>query len=196
MILNRWIIIVVGLIQNILMNMIKGISDEQKLAEIKKLAGVPLDKEFQINMVYSDEEWKRLYQSTLKILNVSAEQADEIYAGYFLKEALRLFPTWFKMSKNSYEFLLIQPTIHNCFATGVVDKESRDAINDKFRVEKFDNKIITHYKSPNGHCNLYKELAKSVINHYGDEASIEERKCAKLGEEGCEIHIEWTQRAT
>lgn len=186
----------VGLIQKILIDMIKGVSDEKTLIEIKKLAGLPIDKEFQINLVYSDEEWHRLLKATHKILKVTPEQADVIYAEYFLKDALHRFPTWFDMSKNSYELLLIQPTIHNCFATGVANKESRDAINDKFRVEKLQDKIITHYKSPNGHCNLYKELAKSVINHYHDEATIDEKSCMKLGADECEIHIEWTKLGT
>lgn len=173
--------------------MIQNISDEKTLLEIKKLAGIPLDKEFQINLVYSDDEWQKLLQATLKVLKITPEQADALYADYFLKDALKRFPTWFEMSRNSYEFLLIQPTIHNCFATAVVNKESRDAINDKFKVEKFDKKIITRYKSTNGHCNLYKELAKKVIKHYGDEATVDEKKCMKSGADECEIHVEWNK---
>ena len=36
---------------------------------------------------------------------------------------------------------------------------SRDLIKDKFRIEKLDNKLITHYRSPNRHCHLYVSLA-------------------------------------
>lgn len=181
----------VGLIQKILFDMIRQIKDENTLNQIKKLANVPLDKEFQINLVYSDEEWQRLLTASLEVLKVTPEQVDLLYADHFMKDSLERFPTWFEMCKNSYEFLLIQPTIHNCFATGVADQASRDAINDKFKVEKFPNKIITHYKSSNKHCGLYKALANCVLKHYNEEAVIEETQCMKNGAEACEIHVEW-----
>lgn len=185
----------VGLIQKILVDMIRNLANEESLNEIKTLANVPLDKEFQINAVYSDEEWQNLFKATLKVLNVTHEQANEVYAKYFLKDALERFPTWFQMSKNSYEFLLIQPTIHNCFATGVADQKHRDAINDKFKIEKLPEKIITHYKSSNHHCGLYMKLAQEVINHYKDEAIIEEKKCMQDGHDACEIHVQWSKLA-
>lgn len=185
----------VGLIQKILVDMIKDITNEETLNEIKKLANIPLDREFQINVVYSDEEWQKLFKATLSVLKITDEQADEVYAKYFLKDSLERFPTWFQMSKNSYEFLLIQPTIHNCFATGVADQKHRDAINDKFKVEKFPGKIITHYKSSNNHCGLYMKLAQEVINHYKDQAIIEEKKCMKSGGDECEIHVQWSNLA-
>lgn len=183
----------VGLIQKILFDMIREIGGEQGLLEVKRLANVPLDKEFQINLVYSDEEWQRLLDAATQLLNVTREEVDAIYAEYFMKDSLKRFPTWFNMSKNSYEFLSIQPTIHNCFATGVADQQSRDEINDKFRVEKFPNKLITHYRSPNHHCGLYKALAQCVINHYQDQASIEEKQCMKQNHDECEIHIQWSK---
>lgn len=171
--------------------MVKAIAGEDAIIEIKRIAKVPLDKTFQMNLVYADDEWQRLLAATLKVLKITPEQADEIYADYFGKDAVKRFPTWFQMSKNSYEFLLIQPTIHNCFATGVVDPKDRKTINDKFKVEKLPNKIITHYRSFNNNCGLYKSLAKWVINYYKDEATIEEKKCMKSGDQECEIHIQW-----
>lgn len=166
---------------------------EETLKKIKKLAQVPHDKNFQINLVYSDEEWQRLLKATLEILQLPVEQIFEVYADYFCKDAIKRFPTWFSMCKNSYEFLLIQPTIHNCFATGVVDTKDRKAINDKFTVEKFDNEITTHYHSPNNLCGLYKSLAKWVINYYRDEAVIQEKQCMQLGASECEINIQWSK---
>lgn len=183
----------VGLIQKLFLDMIQALGGDATVAEIKKQAGVPLDKEFQINEVYPDEEWHRLLAAGLKVLNMTEDQANEHYADYFAKDALRRFPTWFEMSKNSYEFLLIQPTIHNCFATGIADQKSRDAINDKFTVDKLPSKIVTHYRSQNGHCKLYMALAKWMINHYKDEATIEEKQCMKSGGSECEIHIEYSK---
>jgi len=96
----------VGLIQKLFLDMIQMLGGEEKVAEIKKLAGVPLEKVFQINAVYPDEEWHRLLEAGLKVLNITPEQADEYYADYFAKDAVKRFPNWFQMSKNSYEFLL------------------------------------------------------------------------------------------
>ncbi|MBN9287166.1 MAG: hypothetical protein BGO43_00890 [Gammaproteobacteria bacterium 39-13] len=186
----------VGLIQKILLDMVRDVAGEEVLIHIKQEAGVAPDKEFQINNVYDDEEWQKLFAAALKILNLTPEQADEIYASYFIKDALKRFPTWFNMSKNSYEFLLIQPTIHNCFATSVLEKKERDAINDKFVVDKLPHnpkKLITHYRSHNHHCGLYKALAKGVINHYQDKAEIAETHCLKQGDDECQIHIEWSK---
>src|ERR1044071_7385552 len=177
----------VGLIQKLFLDMIMQLGGEEKLAEVKKLAGVPLDKTFQINEVYSDEEWKRLLNAGLQVMNITEEQADEYYADFFGKDSVKRFPTWFEMSKNSYEFLLIQPTIHNCFATGVADQKTREAINDKFTVDKLPSKLVTHYRSHNGHGGLYKALARWVINCYHDEAVIDEKQCMKKGGKECEI---------
>ena len=186
----------VGLMQKILIQMIADLAGEEGIRQVKALAKVPNDREFQMNTVYSDEEWQRLFDAALQILKITPEQAYQTYANYFGADAIKRFPTWFRMSKNSYEFLSIQPTIHNCFATSMVDVESRRAINDKFRVEQLPNQLITHYRSPNKLCGLYKTLALWVINYYQDETTITEKKCLKLGDDECEIHIRWTKLGT
>lgn len=186
----------VGLMQKLLFNLIRNMAGEETLAQIKQQAGLPPTKEYQINNVYSDEEWRGLLKVTFNVLGMSIERGNKVFAAYFLKETIQRFPTWFSMSKNSYEFLSIQPTIHNCFATSVLDKTSREAINDKFKIEQLPNKLITHYRSPNQHCTLYKYLAQEVIQYYQDEADIEEKMCMQQGASECEIHINWTKLGT
>ncbi|NNM58740.1 MAG: hypothetical protein HKM04_02890 [Legionellales bacterium] len=189
----------VGLIQKLLCDMIQSMGGEETLNKIKMDAGIEPERVFHINQVYSDEEWQRLLASTLKILNVTEEQANDVYADYFAKDALKRFPNWFAMCDNSYEFLLIQPTIHNCFATAVTEadgelrKELCKGINDKFHVDKEPMKVVTHYRSPNQLCSLYTALARWMIAHYQDEATIEEKKCTKRGDDECEIVIQWTK---
>lgn len=183
----------VGLMQKLLFNMIRSMSGEETLATIKQQAGLPPTQEYQMNNVYSDEEWRRLLNVAFNVLGLNTEQGDELFAAYFLKDTIQRFPTWFSMSKNSYEFLSIQPTIHNCFATSVLDKASREAINDKFKIDQLPNQLITHYRSPNQHCTLYKNLAREVIRYYQDEAFIDEKICMKHGAAECEIHINWTK---
>ncbi|OCH97687.1 hypothetical protein A8135_02280 [Legionella jamestowniensis] len=183
----------IGLIQKILFTMIQDMRGDEGVKELKKLAQVPLDKTFQINNIYSDEEWQRLFLAAQNMLNLSQEEVEMQYANYFCKDVVQRFPTWFKMSKNSYAFLSIQPTIHNCFATSTADAESRQAVNEKFKLEQLPNQLITHYRSPNQLCGLYKALAQWVIAYYQDKASIEEKKCLKLGDNECEIHVKWTK---
>jgi hypothetical protein len=49
------------------------------------------------------------------------------------------------------------------------------------------DRIITHYRSPNRHCHLYISLAEEVLKLYAEEALIEELRCMKQGDEECEI---------
>jgi len=119
---------------------------------------------------------------------------EEEYARYFLKDAQERWPAWFKMSKTAREFLERHPAVHNNFADAVRDPASRDLIRDKFRIERLQDKIITHYRSPNRHCHLYISLAREVLKLYGEEASIEQVKCVKRGDPECEIWISWLPR--
>ena len=186
----------VGLIQKLLFNKIRSRAGEETLAKIKEQLGLSPDHEYQMNNVYSDLEWKTLFSVSLNVLGMTEEQGYKIFATYFLKDSIERFPTWFAMSKNSYELLSIQPTIHNCFATSVFDKAAREAINDKFKIDQLPNQLITHYRSPNQLCSLYKNMAKGVIKYYNDQAEIEEKTCMHKGAVACEIHINWSKLGT
>jgi hypothetical protein len=183
----------IGLIQKLMFQLVKKNAGEEAVLQIKQQAGVSLDSEFEINQVYSDEEWRRILSAVLKVLNCTEEELMVTFGDYFLNDVTKRFPTWVSMSKNSFELLSIQPRIHNCFATSIVDKDTRKSITDKFRIESFPNHLITHYSSPNQHCILYIYLAKKVIAMYGDEAIVEEKCCQKKGAPECEIHITWTK---
>ena len=160
-------------------------------AEIRHRAGCADNLDFRINEVYDDEVWRNLLVASTEVLHCSAEMLEEEYARYFLKDAQQRWPAWFKMSKSAREFLERHPAVHNNFADAVRDPASRDQIRDKFRIEKQEDKIITHYRSPNRHCHLYISLAREVLKLYGEEASIEHVKCVKLGDPECEIWISW-----
>lgn len=185
----------VGLIQKLFLDMIRQAGGEPLVDQIKKEADIASDQTYQINNIYPDEEWQRLLAAGLKVLNMTPEQADDMYADYFLNDAMKRFPMWFDMCKTAYDFLLIQPTIHNCFATSVIDKKDRDRINDKFVVDKAEkpNKLITHYRSGNHHCGFYKALARCLLKYYKDEAIIEETQCLKQGGTECEIHFNFSK---
>ena len=180
-----------GLIPKILIDLVTSVYGAETASEIRRRAGCANDSEFRINEVYDDELWRRLLVASSEVLNCSGEELEETYASYFLKDAQQRWPAWFKMSKTAREFLERHPAVHNNFADGVRDPASRDLIRDKFRIEKLEDKIITHYRSPNRHCHLYVSLAREVLKLYGEEASIEQVKCVKRGDAECEIWISW-----
>lgn len=181
----------IGLMHKVLFDLIKNIRSEEVVEQVVKDANLDPDYSFRIDTVYSDEEWHRILSSTCKVLDVSRSEVISAYAKHFLQDALNRFPVWFKMAKNSKQFLELQPAVHNCFAQGQTDMTVRNRIENKFLVEKSPNGIITHYKSNNKFCDLYKFLAEEVIAYYGDVAVINETKCMHGGEEECEIRISW-----
>jgi predicted hydrocarbon binding protein len=181
----------IGLIQKILLDLVEERMGPEAVRDVKRSAGVPVDRIFRLGEVYSDTEWQNLLSATCRVLGANEDQVMELYADAFGRDALIRFSKWFEMSANSREFLERQVTIHNVFASGVVDPNSRKAVVDKFRIETFDDKIVTHYRSPNKLCSLYKALAHWMFTHYSDDAVIEETKCMHRGDEECEIHVIW-----
>lgn len=181
----------VGLIHKLLFDLIEDMAGPEKLLEVKRLADVPAEKVFRMDEVYEDEEWQRLFSATCEILGVTQDQAEEVFSEFFFKDSMKRWPMWFSMSKTAREFLERQPKIHNGFATGVQDQKASQAINDKFDLEPVEHGIVMHYRSPNQLCGLYTALARLIIKHYGDDASIEETQCLKHGDSECEIRIRW-----
>lgn len=152
---------------------------------------MPDDRVYELNRVYPDFEWQRLLQATCHVLGVSSQQADALFADRFCRDVLERWPVWFDMSKNSREFLIRQPAIHNTFSTGLRNPAEREAVLDKFHLVQADNGLTTHYCSPNRHCSLYIAMAQWIVNYYGDSARIEERQCMKQGAAECQIQIVW-----
>jgi hypothetical protein len=180
-----------GLIQKLLLDLVEDKAGAEGVSEVMLRAGVPPDRVFRIGEAYSDEEWQRLLRAACEVLHCSDAECMDAYAEVFGRDALSRFPKWFEMSANSREFLERQVTIHNVFASGVRDPGARKAVVDKFRIEKRAGEIVTHYRSPNRLCSLYKALARWMFRHYGDEATIEEPKCMLRGDAECELHVSW-----
>lgn len=184
----------VGLILKVLIDLVEETAGGEAVAEVRRRAGVPEDQRYRLDTVYPDVEWQRLLKATCEVLGLTQDQAEVAYAEFFGRDALARWPVWFAMSADARQFLERQQTIHNTFATGVQDTEARRGIQDKFRLEKLDHELIAHYRSPNELCGLYKALARWVLDHYHEEATIAETTCMKRGAPECEIHIQWAAR--
>lgn len=181
----------VGLMPKTLLDFVESSAGAERACEVRRLAGISDDRRFRIDEVYDDDEWRRMLDAARVVLDVSQADAERAFADFFFEDALRRWPMWFRMSGTAREFLERQPRIHNGFATGVASPSDREAINDKFTLEQNPGELIMHYRSPNQLCGLYMALARWIINHYGDEATIEETSCLKQGANECEIHIRW-----
>ena len=136
----------VGLIQKLLLNMVEESAGADAVVEIKRLAEIPLNREFHLNEVYCDEEFRRLFRATCDLLKISQEEAEIAYADYFIKDGQARFPVWFEMATNARDFLVRQPKIHNGFATSQKDKKLGSAINDKFEIEELEGLFRHLYK--------------------------------------------------
>ncbi|MFQ5426307.1 MAG: heme NO-binding domain-containing protein [Gaiellales bacterium] len=181
----------VGLAHRILFDLIQTSAGADAVAEVKRRAGVPEDRYYRLDQAYDDAEWRRLFAATCEVLGTTPEQAEETYADFLCRDALRRWPMWFQMSGDAREFLERQPAIHNSFATGVQSPAERDRVNDKFSLEKLDDGFVMHYRSPNQLCGLYRATARWILRHYEDEAEIDETACQKHGDPECEIRVRW-----
>ena len=169
----------------LLLNAIESRHGHGAVLEALAEAGLPTDRAFRLNEPYPDSEAQRLTAAAMSRISL-----EDVAEGFF-QDTLARFPTWFAMCKTSRQFLEMQPEIHNTFAVGLQRPEDREAVRDKFRLEKLADELVVHYRSPNRLCDMYKAIAQYVFRHYGDEATIDETKCMKSGDEECELRIRW-----
>jgi len=181
----------IGMVHNMLFGWIEGKSGNKAVNEIKRKAGIPLHTDFRMDTSYSDVTWQKIVVATVETLNIQPGELEKDFMDFFLKASVKRFPAWWEMAKNSYDFILQQPKIHNGFATSLMDSEERKKVTEKFKIEALKNKLITYYRSDNGLCNLYIQGVHWVVNYYNDAATVQEEKCTKKGNPYCEIHIEW-----
>jgi hypothetical protein len=170
----------------LLLNAIERRHGHQAVIQALEEAGIPADRAFSLNEPYPDSEAQRLSAAALRWIT------QEDIAEAFFNDTLARFPTWFEMCKTSRQFLEMQPEIHNTFAHGLQRPEERQAVREKFRLEKLDDELVVHYRSPNLLCDMYKAIAQHVFQHYRDEATIDEPHCMKRGDAECELRIRWS----
>jgi len=177
---------VLGYPLKLLLNAIESRHGTEAASQMLAEAGIPSDRIYRLNEPYDDSEAQRLTAAALQCISL-----DDIAEAFFADTLVR-FPTWFQMCRTSRQFLEMQPVIHNTFAHGLQRLEERDAVREKFRLEKLADELVVHYRSPHRLCDMYRAIAQHVFQHYGDTATIEEPKCMKRGDGECELRIRWT----
>lgn len=181
----------VGLIQFLLLDMVKKSAGEDVARDILERAGVGPDRTYKIDEAYDDDEFQRILNSACERLGISRRDAERAFAAHFMKDAVKRWPMWFKISRNSRELLRRQPAIHNGFASGLANESDRNKVRDKFQFEDRDEELVVYYKSPNDLCGVFADLANEIAGHYGESLTIDEPKCLRRGDDACEIHVHW-----
>jgi heme-NO-binding protein len=182
----RWRLSVLGYPLKLLINAIERRHGHDAVVETLVEAGLPADRQYRLNEPYPDQEAQRLSAAAFRRISL------EDIAREFFEDTLVRFPTWFEMCKTSRQFLEMQPEIHNTFAHGLQRPEEREAVRDKFRLDKREDELIVHYRSANQLCDMYKAIAQYVFRHYGDSATISEDRCMKHGDGECLLRIRWS----
>lgn len=185
----------IGLIQKILLDMVRESGGPEAAQEVKRRAGLAAGFDYRIDTDYDDDEARRLLDNACAVLGVSQSEAFEHYARYFLRDVTERFPTFLRISGNARELLARQPAIHNMLASGLRDAEKRDRINDKFAVRDVPGQPLeVRYQSPNRWCGLYIALAREVGRHYGERVDIEVAQCRLRGDEACLFRLRFAPR--
>ena len=145
----------IGLIPKLLIDLVEKVGGEKAVCTVKTSATIPDERHYQIDQVYDDDEWKRLFQASCETLNLSLEQACDAYADFFLEDVKERFPVWFEISGTARELLECYHVIHNGFSSALADNGERTKITDKFEIESRNGIMIVHYPFPNNLCTLY-----------------------------------------
>jgi len=185
----------IGLIQKVLMDMVEDLGGSETAVALKRRVGLADDFVFRIDTDYDDAQMQALLAAACELLQVDADAAFALYAKYFLRAALELFPAFFRMSDSARAFLARQPAIHNIMASGLRDPERRQIINDKFWVmDQPGRPLEVNYRSDNQWCPLFLALAREVAAHYGETVAIEVAQCRKRGAAQCSFHLEFARK--
>ena len=147
---------------------------------VARVAGsVDLDPEtIRISESYPDEQFATLLQSAITETGLPRYVVIDAYADAFLAYARNLFPAFFSMSSNSFEFLKRQPKIHTSISASLLEESERDRVENKFSlIEEDDGSLSVSYRSRVGLCDLYHALAHKIAAHYGDSLVISAETC-------------------
>lgn len=181
----------VGLIQRLLLELVERHLGRSGVEKVLTSAGIATDIEYRIDTNYSDTEFQSLLSATMSEMKLDQPKLEQLYAKHFINDAQKRWPMWFTMADSARDFLLLQPKIHNGFASAMENERDRARINDKFHFEEEADRIVIHYKSPNRLCGLFVCLAKEVLAIYNETAEIINDCCMNEGDEECQISIIW-----
>ena len=135
-------------------------------------AGLDADAaDFRLDTDLPDPACRRIVEAACIRLGVTEQQTFDAFAPFFVAQAARDFPGFFRGIHGVRDFLLRQPAIHNCLAAGLRDPQ-RKAVADKFHVTAVPGGVRVRYNSPNRLARLYVALAQVMALRYGEAVEV------------------------
>lgn len=184
----------IGIIQNVLMDLLVSTGGESLKQSVLQHAGLPPDMHFRIDQNYSDIDCLKLIDAAAVETGLSVNEVYALYATAFINQARDLFPRFFEISKTSEEFLMRQATVHAVMASGLQHSEDRKQVTDKFSATQLSPGLVRiDYRSPNLLCGLFKALVHEVSSIYNETVSISCARCVKEGQSECSFNLQWPQ---
>lgn len=175
----------IGLIQKVLMDLVRDQGGEQAVQAVCARAGVDPATGFRIDTDYADIECLALMEATGDYFGLDETTLYQRYADHFIVASRRLFPMFYQMSGSAREFLQRQPRVHATLASSLRNEESRERVRDKFAVDEDGDALMVTYSSPNRLCGLYEALFQRLLAEYGETGTFEIKACQKQGADAC-----------
>lgn len=140
-------------------------------AALRERVGLPASHVFRLNADYGDALCRAIVAAAIDLDGGDAGRFLERFADFFLAWSLDEFSGFFEGVTSARQFLLRQPTIHNCLAAGLLPAQRR-AVGDKFVAEPTATGLMMTYRSPNRLGALYAALVAKVAERYGERAEL------------------------
>lgn len=138
---------------------------------LRAQVGLPSAHAFRLNADYGDALCRKIVAAAIEADGGDTALFFDRFADFFLLWALDEFPGFFDGVTSATQFLLRQPTIHNCLAAAL-SPMLRRAVCEKFAAEPTGGGLILTYRSPNRLGAFYVALARRIARHYGERADF------------------------
>ena len=174
-----------GHINNLLVHMVEKHHGSDGVLRLFTLAGIS-KKEYQPEVVYSEEEFQALYNAAKELYGVGDDAAQKAFSDYFMEVSPVMFPAIFKIAGSARGLFEKVPTIHKQWPSAASAKDFREKL---FILESSKERLVFKYDSPNHLCGVLRFVAEGVLAHYGEKGTVTETQCALNGAPWCEVEI-------
>jgi hypothetical protein len=177
--------IMMGHINNLLIQMVEKSLGAERVGQLFTLAGIPR-KRYQPEVVYPEEEFQALYRAAKEMFGVDDEAAQKAFSDYFMQVSPVMFPSIFKYAGSARGLFEKVPTIHRQWPSAASAKDFREKLS---ILESGRERLVFKYDSPNHLCGVLRFVAEGVLAYYGEPGLVSETQCALKGAPWCEIEV-------
>jgi hypothetical protein len=177
--------LVLGHINNLLIQMVEKHHGSEGVSQLFALAGVPRTQ-YQPEIVYSEAEFQALYGAAKNLYGVGDEAAQRAFSDFFMEVSPRMFPAIFEHAGSARGLFERVPTIHRQWPSAASAKDFREKL---YILESSKERLVFKYDSPNHLCGVLRFVAEGVLDHYRENGTVTETQCALKGAPWCEVEV-------